>query len=124
MRTAELRERAAAIPLTKTRMQFVARDAAGDELAFLSFDLWPRRDFLVLYELWVVRSRRGSGVGTAALNVALGIARDIGHARLLVLPRPVDDGMTERRLRAWYRRRGFTPWPDQRGMLHRSVDGG
>jgi GNAT superfamily N-acetyltransferase len=104
---AELRERAAAIPLRKNRRQFVARDAAGDDVAFLSFDLCPGRDFLVLYELWVAKERRGAGVGMAALDAALAIARDAGHARL----------------RAWYRRRGFTPWPLQRGVLQRVEDG-
>ena len=97
------------------------RDDEGSECAFLSFDIWPERDFLVLYELWVASADRQRGLGTAMLEEASKIARDSGHVRLLARPTPLDNQSSRSDLEAWYRCRGFVSWPEDEDMLQRLV---
>ena len=121
IRCEELRERARNTPLTPSRWHFVAREASGDELAFVSFDVAEHRDSLVLYELWVAVAHRGKGVGTALLDQAARIARESGYESLLVRPSPLSIGLTQRRLWHWYRDRGFAPWSEDPKVLQRLV---
>ena len=111
----ELQARADSNPLTDGRMQF--RVWMGDrEAAYLSFDIfWP--DQLNLYEIFIVREFRSQRlVGPACVGFGVELARELHKPRLTVLPTPLSEQTTEE-LVGWYKRRGFTPTDDPRGLL-------
>jgi GNAT superfamily N-acetyltransferase len=93
----------------------------SDEVALIAIDRWPEFDCLVLYELFVPRSRRGRGVGSIVLGAVERLAKEEGFGAVRVLPRPLDDSIDEASLTRWYKTRGYEAVIDMPGDLEKRV---
>jgi hypothetical protein len=77
------------------------------ELGFISIDVIPTVDYLVVYELFVVSYLRGSGRGQKLLSELERLATSYGYARVTLAPSPLDPRFPAARLTAWYDRQGY-----------------
>ena len=102
----ELDARARHNPWTEQRLQYLVR-SSGRAVAFLSFDIWPERDFIVLYELFVASAHRRRGIGSTLVAEAKRIASMRGCKRIIVRPAPLSEDVSEAALTAWYQSLGF-----------------
>ena len=59
----------------------------GSEVAFLSVDLRPDLNLLVIYEIFVVPEIRRRGIGARVLLAAETLARDTGLPRVRLIPK-------------------------------------
>lgn len=84
----------------------------GQEVGFLSLDLGPLEGPLVIYELFVPRRLRRSGLGAKLLKAAEQTARELGYEWTLVIPKTMDDAFPQTDLEEWYRRNNYEAWED------------
>jgi GNAT superfamily N-acetyltransferase len=84
----------------------------GSEIGFLSLDLAPPDEPLVIYEIFVPNGRRGNGLGTHMLRAAEEVAYSLGYKWTLVIPKTMDDAFPQTDLEAWYRRNDYEAWED------------
>lgn len=113
--SAELRARACRyVPGNEVRLNYLVR-MSGEEVAFLSYDAFPDSEHLVLYEMFVAERFRGQGIGSELIRRSLQLATELGYRRLLVMPKPLAEGITPQQLVTWYEKRGFVPAPEQHG---------
>ena len=82
--------------------------AQGQTLGYAALDVEP--DQLFLYELWVLRSQRRDGIGTAALVQIEALASELRYSEILVRPSPLDAEIDADRLTRFYTSRGYTKW--------------
>ena len=115
----ELDARARQNTWTEQRLQYLVR-LDGQAVAFLSFDLWPGRDFIILYELFVAKNHRHRGIGPALIEQAKSIASTRGYKRIIIRPSPLSD-VSESALIAWYQSLGFRPMAIEPGTLELEV---
>lgn len=116
----DLRQRALNNPQTEARLRYVVfRDVV--EVAYLSFDLLPNADFLVLYELFVAKPFRRQGLGTEILRQAEAIAREHGRSRILIRPKPLALDISREQLQLFYQERGYQPVTEDRGLYQKLV---
>jgi len=84
----------------------------GCEVGFLSLDLAPLDEPLVIYEVFVPRHLRRNGLGTKLLKVAEQTARSLGYEWTLIIPKTMDDAFPQANLEAWYRENGYEAWEE------------
>ena len=75
-------------------------------VAFLSLDIRPHTDYLVLYELYVLSKYRNLGVGTKILSYVCDMAKSQGFKRIILTAKPIDPSISVERLACWYNKRG------------------
>jgi ribosomal protein S18 acetylase RimI-like enzyme len=121
--SAELRARAREFPGREIDLRYLVRKA-GDEVAFLWYDVFPTEVYLVLYELFVARAFRRQGIGSELIQHAEALAIERGYKQILVRPEPLSDEMTREQLIAWYERLGFTKMAGERGIYVKNVSTG
>jgi len=82
----------------------------GAEIAFLSVDRWPEAEFnlIVVYEIFVPRSLRRKGIGSAVLAEIEQLATKEGFQRVHLKPCPLDSDITSAELAEWYEKRGYS----------------
>ncbi len=122
VQTPDLRDRAAHSGRAMYTHHFLVFDD-DDEVAFVSLDLYPvamKKPF-VIYELFVTRECRERGVGTQVLEMIEATAMEKGYRSIILKPKPLDKDITEERLVAWYKKRGFTLGPNNAGFLEKRV---
>lgn len=100
----ELRECIARNPPHSNRSRYVG-SLERQPAAFAAID---REPVFFLYELYVFREHRRSGIGTWVLTEVEKLAAREGRSKLFVRPSPLDSDIDEARLTDWYRKRGFT----------------
>lgn len=103
-----LRAQASTSPRSRHTHQYRAR-CGPSEVAFVSVDIWPERDFLVLYEIFVDPQQRKLGFGTLIVALVEQLAQRFERRRITLYPRPLDSTITETALKAWYARLGYKP---------------
>jgi len=102
----EVRERAkTSKKAARTKHYIVCEDHC--EVAFLSLDLIPDVDYLVLYEIFVPKRLRGRGIGTRLLTEVERVAKSNEYQRITLTPWPLDPDYPEEKLVSWYERCGF-----------------
>ncbi|HXW89365.1 MAG TPA: GNAT family N-acetyltransferase [Terriglobales bacterium] len=111
--TTEIRERAkngSACSLTK---KYSVRENAT-EVAYAAIDWYDLRlcSDLILYEMFVPKKFRHSGVGSRILEKVEGLAKANGYSRVIVIARPLEDYPKEK-LKAWYQQRGYEIVPHE-----------
>lgn len=105
-RNPELAHRASTSSKGKRTKQFLAL-RGDEEVAFVSLDFLPEMGALVLYELFVPKAHRRSGLGTALVAIVEQMARDQGFERVTLTPHAFERDWSESALKAWYRRLGY-----------------
>ena len=116
---AELVERARLNPATPHRARFIVC-FRGREVAYLSFDLYEGREFMVLYDLYVIRDRRLEGIGSLALHTAEEYATNAGKRTLRLRPGETDD-VPLAYLHQWYSRHGYHATPKDAGVMEKTL---
>jgi GNAT superfamily N-acetyltransferase len=101
-----LRKRAEESSRTKYTEHYIAYDE-GREIGFISLDVRPGTDYVVLYELIVEPSLRRLGIGTALVAEVEKITRGLGRPRIILMPEPFMLDIGREALVAWYERLGF-----------------
>src|SRR5258708_7207933 len=102
----EIRERVQSSPKAVHTKHLLARQGAV-ELGFLSIDVIPAVDYIVLYELFVASPLRGTGLGQKLLGKVERLAASYGYKRVTLTPLPLDPQFCSARLTAWYKRLGY-----------------
>ena len=82
------------------------------EIGFLSLDLSPLDEPLVVYEIFVPSGLRRNGLGTRLLRAAEEVAYGLGYKWTLIVPKTMDDAFPQADLEAWYRRNDYEAWED------------
>lgn len=103
-----------------TRHYVVMED--GLEVAFLALDQIPDVDYLVLYEIFVRPDCRGKGLGSRLLGEVEGVAKALGYEKITLSPWPLEQGYSEEKLVAWYKRHGYAERSDCPTELEKSID--
>lgn len=93
----------------------------GTEIGFLSLDIIPGVDYLVLYELFVPTSLRRQGVGSRLLEEVEKMAVGLGYVQVNLTPWPLEDGISEEELIRWYKARGYSERPDCPDELQKTL---
>ena len=116
----EIRERARASSKARHTKHLLARQGAV-ELGFISIDVRPTVDYLVVYELFVTSCLRGFGRGQKLLREVECLATSYGYARVTLTPSPLDPRFPSSRLTAWYKRQGYARREDCPSELEKSL---
>lgn len=87
------------------------------DIAFVALDLPENKSHLCVYELLVEPQQRGRGYGTAIINKCRLLAIEGGFKTICLIPRPIEAGGSEQKLRAWYSNLGFSQSPNQYDLL-------
>jgi GNAT superfamily N-acetyltransferase len=93
----------------------------GKEVAFMSIDLLPKADYLVLYELFVPTELRGTGIGSQVLALVDALARTLGLTRIVLNPMPFEGHFSQERLRNWYKKPGYKESSASTGELEKTL---
>jgi GNAT superfamily N-acetyltransferase len=89
----------------KTREFAILRE--GSEVGLLIFEDWKQQDGFI-YEIFVLRGARNSGVGSWILSYAERLAAGAGKARVCLTVRSLcQDELSDEDLSLWYERRGY-----------------
>ena len=104
----ELRARACTSSKNKHTRHHIVRLEA-QEVAFVSLDVIPNAEYLVLYELFVVQARRQQGVGSHILMEVERLAVQLGYQLIALTPWPLESTLSETQLKQWYKQRGYVP---------------
>lgn len=92
---------------TRYTLHYVFQRKIGEALAFLSIDVRPNVDYLVLYEIFVPPGLRENGIGSRALIQVESLAKKLGLKRIALFPKPFEKNISKEKLIAWYKNRGF-----------------
>jgi GNAT superfamily N-acetyltransferase len=90
----------------------------GSEVAFLSVDLRPDLNLLVIYEIFVVPEIRRHGIGIRVLLAAESLARDTGLPRVRLIPKALgyppgaERDRETAKLIKWYEQHGYRATAD------------
>jgi GNAT superfamily N-acetyltransferase len=118
---AELQARMLQSPKAPHTHHYVAIED-GSEIAFVALDRIPDVDYLVLYEIFVRPDCRGKGLGSRLLGEVEGVAKALGYDKITLSPWPLEQGYSEEKLVAWYKRHGYAERPDCPTELEKSID--
>lgn len=105
-RDPELAHRASVSSTGKRTKQFLALQG-DEEVGFVSLDFLPEIGTLALYELFVPKAHRRSGIGTALVAIVEQMAREQGFERVTLTPHAFERDWSLPALKAWYRRLGY-----------------
>jgi ribosomal protein S18 acetylase RimI-like enzyme len=75
--------------------------------AFLSIDLLPDSEYLVLYEIYVSSFFRKKGIGTVALKMVEKFYQNSEYKKIILNPSPLDENIEKRNLINWYKKNGY-----------------
>lgn len=107
IKTPDLKERSNLNPLADNRKQYLVLSRDGEELAYLSFDILPGKDYIVLYEIFVTKAHRRKGIGNATLLEAENIAKIFCFFKIRVNPKSLSEEVPQERLIEWYKKKGY-----------------
>lgn len=79
----------------------------GLEVAFLSLDIRPNVEYLVLYELFVPKEYRRQGIASQVLKDVEGVAKSLEYKKVTLNPSPLEKEHTKAELISWYKKRGY-----------------
>jgi GNAT superfamily N-acetyltransferase len=96
---------------------------AGVEVAFLALDQIPDVDYLILYEIFVGQNHRRRGIGSRLLSEVEALAAALGYKKITLSPSPLEQGLPEAKLIAWYKDRGYFDRPDCPTELEKDILG-
>jgi GNAT superfamily N-acetyltransferase len=80
---------------------------SGKEVGFLSVDINPEVEYLVIYGLFVPTALRRQGVATQIVEAAEDMGRNLGYRKALLVPKSLDGSFAQLDLEKWYRHLGY-----------------
>ena len=104
---AKILQRMACSPKARFTKHYIATNE-DIEIGFVAMDVIPEADYLVLYELFILTSFRGRGLGALVLREVERFAHHLAYACVTLYPSPLEPCFPAERLVAWYRRQGYT----------------
>jgi GNAT superfamily N-acetyltransferase len=119
-RDPEIRGRMAQSPKARHTQHYIVTED-DVEVGFLSLDLIPRVDYLVLYEIYVPKRLRRKGIGSRLIQEVESIARSHGYARVTLSPSPLDTDYSATTLINWYKARHYQERADYPAELEKNV---
>lgn len=115
-RSVPLRDRASVSSKSNITRHYVAM-SDGQDIAFVALDTPEHRDYFCVYELFVDPQHRRCGFGTAIICKCQLLAAQAGFRKICLIPRPIEAGWSEEKLRAWYGKLGFTQCQNQSDLV-------
>jgi len=91
--------------------------AIGSLVAFVALDIPKHKDYFCVYELLVDPQHRRCGFGTAIIHKCHSLAAQGCFKKMCLIPRPIESGGSEEKLRAWYGKLGFIQSPNQSDLV-------
>ncbi len=85
---------------------FLATES-GSQVGFLSIDILPDKEHLVIYEIFVPTALRRGGIGAKLLAAAENMARSHGYRSALLIPKTLDEAFAQQALEEWYASKGY-----------------
>lgn len=117
----EIRNRATSSSKTKNTKHYVAKEN-GNEIGFVSIDVNPNVEYLVLYEIFVPHSIRKKGYGSMLLAEVETIAKNLKYKKVTVNPVPFEGSYLKSKLIQWYKRNGYCEMTSCTGELAKLVN--
>jgi GNAT superfamily N-acetyltransferase len=102
----QLRDKALHSSKATYTKHYIAYDYS-DEIGFLSLDIIPNTDYLILYEIYVKPHLRRRGIGTELLKLVERHARELDYKYVFVRPQPMEENISKDHLITWYLNNGF-----------------
>lgn len=118
-----IRERARVSSKARHTRQYAVIEN-DQEVAFLSLDMVPGSEYLVLYEMFVLSDARQRGIGSQLLLAVENLARLLGYEKVALSPWPLEDTSAQADLINWYKGRGYRERPECLTELEKSVTTG
>lgn len=115
-RSLPLRERASVSSKNDITKHYLAM-SDGQDIAFVALDIPKHKDYLCVYELLVDPPHRSCGFGAAIIRKCQSLAAQGGFKKICLIPRPIEAGGSEEKLRAWYGKLGFIQCPNQSDLV-------
>jgi len=104
--TVAIRKRAEASSRSLHTKQYVVVEN-GLEVGFLSLDIRPKVDYLVLYELFVPEEYRCRGVASRTLIETEKFAKSLEYKKVTLNPSSLENEYPKSKLINWYKKRGY-----------------
>lgn len=79
----------------------------GSESGFISFEDWSDQSLGFIYEVYVLPSFRGNGLGTALLLYGEKLAKELRCTRVQLEPNAFEGTVSKEMLVSWYVRNGY-----------------
>ena len=95
---------------TKITSHYVLLDK-GNQIAFISLDLYPIEEKLSLYEIFVPTALRHSGYGGKGIKTVEDFALSQGYKKVVVYAMPFEEDYPQEKLNNWYKKHGFQEGP-------------
>jgi len=117
----EIRSRAISSSKAKNTKHYVAKEN-GCEIGFVAIDANPKVEYLVLYEVYVLRNLRKRGYGSTLLAEVEGMAKNLKYRKVTVNPEPFEQDYPKSQLIEWYKRHGYCEMASDTGELEKAVN--
>lgn len=102
----EIRKRSEASSKSQhTKQYFIVENDL--EVGFLSLDIRPNVDYLVLYEIFVLQKYRCQGVASRTLAEVEQFAKSLKYKKITLSPSPLENEQSKPELICWYKKRGY-----------------
>lgn len=121
LRDEEIKERVALNSKAKNTKHYVAKEKNYD-VGFVSLDINPDIEYLILYEIFVPRHLRKKGYGSRLLAEIEGLAANLGYKKVSVNPKPFEEDRTRAQLVEWYQKHGYSEMTTGTGELEKVVN--
>jgi GNAT superfamily N-acetyltransferase len=91
------------------------------DIAYVAVDVVPIRDYVELYQLYVLPEQRRRGYGTTILRKVEQMATELGLKKIVLNPQPIDGEWTREDLIRWYLRNGYSWLSEDKNLMLKRV---
>jgi GNAT superfamily N-acetyltransferase len=91
------------------------------DIAYVAVDVVPIRDYVELYQLYVLPEQRRRGYGTTILRKVEQMATELGLKKIVLNPQPIDGESTREDLIRWYLRNGYSWLSEDKDFMLKRV---
>lgn len=91
------------------------------DIAYVAVDVVPIRDYVELYQLYVLPEQRRRGSGTTILRKVEQMATELGLKKIVLNPQPIDGEWTREDLIRWYLRNGYSWLSEDKDFMLKQV---
>lgn len=117
----EINNRATSSSRVKNTKHYVGK-VNGLEVGFISIDMNPDVEYLVLYEIFVPSKLRRQGYGSILLSEVESMANNLDYKKVTVNPEPFEQNYTKKQLIEWYKKHGYCEMASGTGELEKVIN--